>query len=418
LAARLQRGALSHKTAQRQTESRVNTENRADKRSLFERHPKATILLVNLALFASLVLAAEGAARLWAPGWLVYRMESLRAGTEREVGSDAQWKVVRTNGAFLTFVSNSGFTVSHREYIHRADIDELGGRRLDARSPSNLLIPCFGDSFTFGVGVSNSQTFLNLLQPFIQGRLLNLGVPGSALPNQRFILENRHETLGEPPLYVFCFFLGNDFADIQKHYLRNQGAIAARPESWLRRSLRGVNRFVLNSMLRQSYLVQFVRQPLVEQLRRSAPGSFIDPVFSMMDRKNESYRSEIKKNLERELDALARDVERLHFKCTFVLIPDKYQVCADARWKRAKSYGLDPATLDPLLPNHTLEPLLAARGFAFFDVTEQFSSHPTPERLFYNYDNHITVAGHELIAETLRVPLSNALHTVVVVKHD
>ena len=49
-----------------------------------------------------------------------------------------------------------------------------------------------GDSFAFGVGVDDRQTYVNLLDLKSSLRYLNLGVPGSALPNHLDIIEYRH----------------------------------------------------------------------------------------------------------------------------------------------------------------------------------------------------------------------------------
>jgi len=348
-----------------------------------------------------------------APDWLAYRMESLRAGVEREVGSDAQWQIIKTNGVFLSFAPRTRIDVVHREYHHYADIDELGGRQTQLDSNCTTRVVFCGDSFTFGVGVSNADTFISRLQKASSARLVNLGVPGSALPNHRFIIEHRHRELGSPPLYFFCFFLGNDFADIYKAHLQQKTKPVARNRSALRGFAEKVNRFVLKSALRRSYLIQFVRRPFVERMRRRSSDSAVDPIFLMMNPQNQGYRSEVIDYLNEELSALNKLAEQLRFRAVFILIPDKHQVSSLARTRRAQMYGLDPATLDPLLPNKTLAPLLTAHGFSLIDPTEAFLANARPDEFYYVYDNHFTRAGHSFFAGAITREFSQTLRETV-----
>src|SRR5262249_48739712 len=131
-------------------------------------------------------------------------------GTDR--GAEAEYR----DGKFFSFTPYSQFDVSHVEYNNVAHIDEFGGRRLPFRSGRNLkLLPLLGDSFTFGVGVEDEETFASKLATRLPAfRVLNLGVPGSGLNEEITIIKLRHDNLNRPMHYIIFFFLGNDFLDI------------------------------------------------------------------------------------------------------------------------------------------------------------------------------------------------------------
>jgi len=93
--------------------------------------------------------------RLWPPPWLRLRMSELRAREFQEPGTDRGWPIRKENGQFLSFSPSSRFTISHYEYRHSADIDELGTRVVPAATSAAEIVPFVGDSFVFGIrGVS------------------------------------------------------------------------------------------------------------------------------------------------------------------------------------------------------------------------------------------------------------------------
>jgi len=375
-------------------------------RAFLRRHPKKVLLCFNLGVFLLVLLAAELGVRMFAPPWLQFRMEAARFGGDRtpEVGTDANWKVERKDGRFLRFVPGSAFDVLHAEYRTRAEFDELGGRKVVPQSRSAELLPWLGDSFAFGLGVGGSEAFVSLLQRSVPQRLLNLGVPGSALYSQRFILENRHAELGRPPLYVFVVYLGNDFADILSNHRNDnqQPRSSANPEGSLRAISRSVNHFVNHSALAYSFLIQYVKRPLLRVLnKRSQDSMLIDPVFLLMDRRRQRYRAEAEAAMESEMSALESDAKRLGFRCLFIAIPDRHQVSRRRLRERARFYGISLSELETTSPNTLLRMLVEKHEFDLLDPTAELSRRPDIDSLYYVYDDHLTASGHRAVAEIL-----------------
>jgi hypothetical protein len=343
-------------------------------------------------------------------------MEFLVAGgSPDDFGTDRNWKVVRKGGGFVKFVPDSEFDVIHSEYHCTARIDEFGGRRVVPSIDSASLLPCLGDSFTFGVGVNDGETFVDHLQRTCDRKLLNLGMPGSASPEQRFIVESRHEELQRPTKYFSFFFLGNDFADIlargttcaaselsHEEPRESTTSVKTQGDSLYRRLSTKVNAFVGMTCLRRSYAIQFVKRTFMQVTadRRQ------NPVFLMMNRKNEEYHRRVRDALVAEFQAWRVLASEREFELTVVMIPDCYQVLPDRRKRQSEYYGIKPHDLDPLLPNRILESVLSENGILCIDPTNRILDLADLESLYYVNDNHLTARGHSRFADVIRDEVS------------
>jgi len=235
------------------------------------------------ALTLGLTFALSGielALRFMAPAWLRQRMSELRAGEFQELGTDRGWPIRKENGQFLSFTPSSRFNISNYEYLHSADVDELGGRAVPDATHSGGLVPFVGDSFVFGIGVPDGETFVNLLARGAPRRFVNLGVPGTSLNRQLDIVEKRHAELGSPEAYVFVVFLGNDLAEL-RDTVRSSPAVEG-PSQRSSSALARLNAFVYhNPILKRVYSIQFGRQKLLSIFdRRRRTG--MDPVFRVL----------------------------------------------------------------------------------------------------------------------------------------
>ena len=298
----------------------------------------------------------------------------------------------------MSFEPNSSFEVAHAEYSHRVTIDDLGGRRVSPQGHGRVL-PCLGDSFTFGVGVKDEETFVSLLQSRVPVRLVNLGVPGSALHTQRRILEGRFSELGSPGRVVVFFFLGNDFEDLRK---------AGEAPSDLPSQHRGVpwlvNDLVNNSPLRRSYLLQSIKHGLLKR----APDQPRNPVFWLMDTRNTAYLEQASRALATEVHTWSRLRESLEVTPLFVLIPDVHQIDQRRRELQAGFYGIPQDSLHASRPNRVAAQALGRAGFEVVDVTEELSQDGS-RGLYYVNDNHLTAAGHARFAQCVGAKIADWL---------
>jgi hypothetical protein len=360
------------------------------------------VTAVCISVFVGLMVC-ELLARLFAPPWLQQRMAVLSS----TFGTDRGWKVERRNGRFLSFTPQQRLDVSHVEYQNFANIDEFGGRRtFFAGNPGSSTIVLLGDSFTFGVGVEDSETFANrIAMGFPEYRFINLGIPGSALHEQLEILKMRHEEF-RSEIYLFFFFLGNDFADILQHSdVGDKNRVTG--------FLRTVNDHVCHhELLERSYYMQFICNALPLTAVATRPWFEFprDPVFYVMDRSTAPYQQLAAAALARELKTLA-DIQRaLNFRCLIIAIPDVHQISDATRKLRAELYGVPLHQLEPLRPNAILAQETQRAGLLLFDPTGcMAASVQEPEKLYYKHDNHFRHPGHEVFANCVSAEIAKLI---------
>ena len=357
----------------------------------------ARLRRVALAL-ASLAFAlgvAELCARAFAPSWLRARMREVAVGRAlARWGSDDEWPLERDAGRPIRFVPGSRFTVRHDEYVHTARIDEFGGRASGhSASDPRPIVPVFGDSMTFGIGVRDEETFVSLVDRSLPVHLVNLGMPGSELLDQLESLERLHRALQSPPACVFVVFLGNDLTDIA-----STGAAVAREDiveaaplsSWLFAVNRALDE---HSMLRRWYAVQWARAVSVRLVNASRQTPQVDRAFALMDRAAPLDR--IRAAFEHATDRLASAAVRLRFTPLVVIAPDRLQVDERLRRDKAALYGVSVTSYDPRLANRIVTEALSARGIAFIDATPCLEGRGSQ---YYVRDTHFTAAGQATMA--------------------
>jgi hypothetical protein len=385
---------------------------------------RKTIYLYNaVAVLLGLVLGillGEGLVRTFAPDWLEHRMEYLRAAGQ-QVGNDTDlaWSAESVDGQILRFTPWSRFAMATGEYRNAVNIDGFGGRSTCASFPRNALsrtIAVLGDSFTFGVGVEDCDTFSSLLalgRPDVN--VLNLGVAGTALPQQLFIAERRSNEFPAATLYVFSFYLGNDFGDMLslRPFWWEAGAQAggASRESERRkgkRVLEYLNGLSAQVPLRFSYLVQFLRG-MALRLYLGGEATSVDAVFKVMSSSNLQVLDSSRAALREALARMKSFAERRNVQVLVVAIPDRYQVIEPLRTLRAEYYGFDIKALDPLLPNRILAEETARSGIPLIDPTGCMDKRADKGNLYYTNDNHLTKAGHAAFFQCLEPPLSRWL---------
>lgn len=377
-----------------------------------------------LAIGVSLVfiwIVLETGLRMAGPSWLKQRMKEVAVANVTGVddsaifGSDADWPIERIDGEFYRFRPGSQFTVSHYEYSHIAHIDHLGGRRSAEVLPGDgMRIPFLGDSFTFGVGVADEETFVSRLNRESKTVLVNLGVPGSCLRDHLDILTQRHEELGRPQRYVFVFFIGNDLANLYvERTTKDEGSDNdLRPASRAGKILQAMNDFIrTNRLLRKVYSIQYVKSKMLIAYNRYRESKGVirrmdDEYFHMVQMTPQF--GEMLNYLDEELARLA-DLQRdLDFHSLFLIIPDRHQVSSELLRQKLKYYGLTEETIRPDLLNTELTRRLDDMGIPYIDGTPCLRKHQD-EDLYYTLDNHLTARGHAVLQACIQQPLTQEL---------
>jgi hypothetical protein len=341
------------------------------------------------------LVAAELSARALAPAWLRARMREVAAGRAlASWGSDAGWPIERDRGRPVRFMPGSRFIVRHDEYVHSVQIDDLGGRAPGRpETASGPIVPVFGDSFAFGLGVRDEETFVSLVGATMSVRLVNFGMPGSALSDQLDMLDRLVPRVIAPPACLFVIYLGNDLDQIAADGDADDGDTDAGSEtisSWLFAGNRLLDE---HRVLRRWYVVQWARALAVRAVNGARREPQREAVFALMNLTTPLARRRVA--LERAVDRLVRESARLHVAPMVIVIPDRFQVNETIRRDKAALYNVPVASYDPLRPNRLVADVLSARGIAFLDVTSCLQGRTGA---YYVRDMHLTAAGHASVA--------------------
>ncbi len=356
-------------------------------------------LAVTLASAAIAFGVAEFGARAVAPDWLRARMREVAVGRSLGAwGSDADWPVEREDGRPIRFIPGGAFTVRDDEYFHRVAIDEYGGRASGRAVAGNRpMVPVFGDSMTFGLGVRDDETWVSLVGQATPARLVNFGMPGTDLLNQLDSLDRLDARLGAPPVCLFVVFLGNDLTSIASMSVSGDGderSAAATLSEWLFAANKALDD---RWMLRRWYAVQWARAMAVRAVNASRREPQVQGMLALMDRA--AALDAVSGAFERAVDRLARAADRFHFAPAIVIIPDHFQVDARARAEKAAQYGVASSSYDPRRPNRIVAEALAARGIPYVDASACLEGRGGQ---YYVRDGHLTAAGHATVASCVR----------------
>jgi lysophospholipase L1-like esterase len=299
-------------------------------------------------------------------------------------------------------------TVTNRvEFDSRVSINREGlrGPEIGLKTRGTLRVLALGDSFTFGVGAQQRETYPARLQEILRSRgvraeVLNAGVPGYGVPDEVAWFERWGRPL-DPDLILVTVFIGNDLQDAVPgpKPMAVDGALVVPGEK-----AGGLSRWLyyhshLFVLLKSSSLGGSLRrllghpEPLETRQQREE--------FDLYEKNRSS--EEVQGGAvatERAVAGLTAEAGRA--RIVAVLIPSLVQV-DPRRWQaNLKRFGLDPSRYDPSRPNRIFQEIFARYGVPVVDLTEPFAAAIAQgKRIYYPIDQHLTPAGYRLTAETV-----------------
>ena len=296
-----------------------------------------------------------------------------------------------------------GSITNRVEFDHAVVVDERGLRESPGTpGPTRLLV--IGDSFTFGLGVRDDETFAARLARRPDLEVLNGGLPGIGVPALVDWYE-RHGRALEPALLLLAVFVGNDLAD-------------ARPD---REETRIVDGLVVPTVLRPGVGSWLYRHSDLARLAKRAAGgpaltslrlaagwrepweiSNLRWEFSIYATPPSAEIRAAEETTDRALARLAALCAADGTRLLAALVPTRVQLEPEVWGATLVRLGLDPASHDREQPVRVFARLLAAHGIPYTDLAPAFAAGLADDPpLYYRQDRHWTSAGHELAAREL-----------------
>ncbi len=283
----------------------------------------------------------------------------------------------------------------------------LRGPEAGPKAAGELRILAIGDSFTFGVGAREGETWPARLEQRLPGsRVLNAGAPGFGVPDEVAWFEAHGAGL-VPDAVVVAVFLANDVQDAspdQPKVAVVDGALVVPGETG------GPRRWLYY----HSHLFRLLKSSVLEGRVRSLLGLKEPWATRELRAEFSLYAPVLPAEMRKGAEATEAAVARLaahRIPAVAVLIPSLPQVDPQ-RWQAVVSrLGLniadpadpaDPAGYDPRRPNRLFREIFERHGIPVLDLTGTFAAAVRDgRRIYYPIDQHLTPAGYDLMARTI-----------------
>lgn len=312
-----------------------------------------------------------------------------------------------------------GRIYNRAEYDNEIRISQKGlrGKEVGERTEGQKRLLSIGDSFVFGVGVEDIETFTALVPERLEelgvsAEGLNAGIPAFGVPDAVSWLD-RHGLDLEPDVVLLAIFQGNDLVDAspdREEILIVEGLLVPSQSSggvkaWLHRHSHLY--VLLKSLLEQPGLL-----PLRAKLGLGEPWKVrvLREEFGVYSKSASADLEPAIEATNLALGALVSLGREHEFEVMAVLIPSELQVDPE-RWQAGlDSLGLEPESYDPTVPTGIFVDLLEENSIATLNLGPVFAQGlAAGEELYYRLDRHWTTRGHALAAEAIAVFLDQRL---------
>jgi lysophospholipase L1-like esterase len=322
--------------------------------------------------------------------------------------SDSLYEMA-SGGRFRLRPGFAGTVTNRVEYRTSASVNSLGLRGPEVAAGGGLRVLAIGDSFTFGIGVEDDETWVVRLAAELTatGRpatSFNGGVPGYGVGDAVDWLE-RYGTALDPGLVVVGVCLANDLQDAAPSREAVQVAYGS--------AHRGGARPGLGEWLYyNSHLFVFLKNALPAgpyRDLRAAVGLGEPAVVRNLRRQLAIYEVPAGAEVTAGATAMAAAARRLDAwgaahgaRVAALLIPAAIQIDAD-RWRRAvEQLGPGETELDRGAPTRLVGERFAAADVPTLDLTPALeAARADGEVDYFPIDRHWTPTGHRRAAEAL-----------------
>jgi lysophospholipase L1-like esterase len=347
-----------------------------------------SVLFKILGVLGSLLLAlaiAEGAVRLISP----QEVGPVRFVCNPELGEipvPGQHGERKFPGVFT-------FTYSNNSLGWR------GRREYQPRKQTRYRVLFLGDSFTYGIGVNDDQTFpaevgKKLKADDLSVEVMNAGCPGKGTDYELKLFQ----TVGykfHPDLTVLCFFC-NDFQDNARgeyYNITKRGELAAKPINCRGGTVKAVLAHLpgYNWLISWSEAANLVKQAGVDFIVRRAQKTnphAADGLVVTYNRTNSGYANRANRALTQiYVKHLQAAVKRAGGSLMMFYIPISQEV---RQYRQTDTISPD---------ERAIERIAADNGMMLWSLTPLLAHSGQPvDRLYYK-EGHWTAAAHELAAQ-------------------
>jgi hypothetical protein len=323
---------------------------------------------------------------------------------------------------FLRYHASLGWTLSpnwqgrhqHHDFDVNYQTNLLGYRgpfqTFTNQQTKTVLI---GDSFTFGLGVNDEDTFSHQLNQMQSNQYLNLGIPGYSTDQQWLLIEELSE-LFNAKHYLLFFYLGNDLIDNALSYpmqanqakpvfqLNNgeltleETPISRLPKSKLTSTFD--IKQIIDTSEQQSEMEQLTQRSNLLRLLMP-PTLNSDGIHQLEQHLDQtlSYHRTLAKALLNKINA---HLKQKNVSFTLVTMPNK-------------NFILNPNSASAALQDYVRRQLIEIGGesdIPVYDLEQkmkQAQQQPKSTMWFHPHEGHLNAEGHKIVAQLLNEEFKN-----------
>jgi hypothetical protein len=311
-------------------------------------------------------------------------------------------------------VPNSHSEFHQRDFSYVQRVNNLGLRGADrpsAKPPHSYRMVMLGDSFTMGKGVGDDQTFSVVLERRLHEALASCGGPPIEVINAGVdsyapllsYLQLKHDLLPLDPDMVILNLDNSDLvqeAAYRRMAVRNyNGEIIAVPQKRRRESVSERVRRWTEQHLFFTRLVFYYANRLMGYRDLAAPDVLTQANFEVVAHTlaGDVDRTQQWRDLFESIGRIKALAEQHGGTFLLAVYPWAHQI-SDTAWTPGR-YGFMPrdAKLSDKSLN-TIDELSAQHGVQVVNLFPVFRAYGGNQPLYFDYDMHWTVAGHEVVA--------------------
>jgi hypothetical protein len=318
------------------------------------------------------------------------------------------------------------------EFDTRININSLGyrGKDFNAAKGDARRVLVIGDSFTFGWGVNDEETYPSRLQDLLAAQapstrieVINAGFAACYSPDTYYLYLKTEGLALQPDLIVVGIFVGNDLDSpfaFENEWVETDAA--GLPTRIRNRNTQVVDNYLLPSRIPLRYRTPVLSRSHVFQglfdlwwevapkIKAWMPGSVATTVYAEShtqaddDQVPNIYRLRYPERTEEVYARVQKLFAAMHELASSAGIPIVFMVIPEGGQMSPNAFSGLPA--DPVRPQKELATFFDGNGMKHFDLLPWLRERSGGRRVYFPLDGHWNALGNELAAEGLAAFLS------------
>lgn len=314
---------------------------------------------------------------------------------------------------------NLDYTVHNPEFSYRLKTNSYGFRDIEYSQgdvENSFVILSLGDSFAFGYGVEENESFPSIIENRLNADGIKSVVINTAVPGYGAIQESRtakrYAPIFKPGMMILNVFVGNDIDDDYEftqnsRWVLREGRVersgAAERVATEEEKMSLIQK--INAASNKLYIVKHIKyflakNPLVYQAFNKIIGSRnLDIRYEQFAGNYSQKTDEAWSIMLRQLGELKKYADSINSSLVIVLFPSKPQIDMKVREEVALINNMELEDMDFRKPNKILKRFADSNGIYIIETADKLASDAA--KYHFKIDGHLNKEGNGFVAQIL-----------------